>query len=316
MPELPDIEVYREAIERRVAGSTLARIAIRGPSVLWSVEPSPDDALGARVHAVRRLGKRVVLAVERDLFIVIHLMIAGRFAWRDGPPPPRARADLAAFDFTSGPGAPRGTLTLTEAGKAKRASIHVVRGESALAAHHAGGLDVLAAAPGDFAAAIRREDRTLKRALTDPRLLDGIGNAYSDEILHAARLSPLRRTSQLDPAEIALLHDAARRTLLEWTTRLRQRLGLDRPGPGRFPRPADVTAFRPDFAVHGRFAQPCPVCTTRVQRIVRGEHETNYCPRCQTGGKVLADRSLSRLLKDDWPARVEDWESGPPPPPA
>jgi formamidopyrimidine-DNA glycosylase len=245
---------------------------------------------------VRRLGKRIVWELEGELFAVVHLMIAGRWHWK----PPGAtligKQSLAAFDF------PTGTLTLTEAGSKKRASLHLVRGERELARHDPGGLEPLQADAATFLAAMRAENHTLKRALTDPRLLSGIGNAYSDEILHAARLSPLALTQKLDEEQLLRLFAAVRRTLETWTARLRSEAGSS--------FPEKVTAFRPGMAVHGRFRQPCPTCGTEVQRIVYAENETNYCPRCQTGGKLLADRSLSRLLKDDWPRTMEEWEAG------
>jgi formamidopyrimidine-DNA glycosylase len=247
---------------------------------------------------VRRLGKRIVLELEDEpegpLFVVVHLMIAGRFRWRERGSKPPGRIGLASFDFSTG------TLHLTEAGTKKRASIHLVRGESELAKHDPGGIDVLASDLAAFRAALQRENHTLKRALTDPRAFSGIGNAYSDEILHAARLSPLRWTSQLDEDEIARLHEATKSVLSSWSERLLAEASE------RFPE--DVTAFRPGMAVHGRYREPCPVCGTAVQRILHAEHEIDYCPRCQTGGKLLADRALSRLLKGDWPKTIDEWE--------
>jgi formamidopyrimidine-DNA glycosylase len=294
VPELPDVTVYVEALERRIAGATLERIALASPFLLRSVEPPPESAAGKRVVGLRRLGKRIVVELEGELFLVLHLMIAGRLHWRGRGTKPPGGAALAAFEFSSG------TLVLTEAGTRKRASLHVVRGEEALARHDPGGIDVLASDLATFRAALTRENHTLKRALTDPRAFSGIGNAYSDEILHAARLSPLRWTSQLDAEEIERLHAAARETLREWIERLR-----DQTGEGF---PEHVTAFRPEMAVHGKYRQLCPACGTAVQRIVHAESEIDYCPRCQTGGRLLADRALSRLLKGDWPRTIEEWE--------
>ena len=303
MPELPDITVYVEALSARVAGRTLERVRIKSPFVLRTVEPAVEHAAGRKVQEVFRLGKRVVLGLERDLFLVVHLMIAGRLRWWDAPHVWKpGRIDVAAFEFDSG------LLVLTEASMKKRASLHVVQGREGVLAMHAGGVGVFASGAAEFGAAIRRENRTLKRALTDPRIVDGIGNAYSDEILHAARLSPLKLTGSMTPDEVARLHQAAARLLTEWTARLRKDFGMDGAGPGRFPGPGQITAFRPDFAVHGRYNKPCPVCGARVQRIVYAENETNYCPGCQTGGRVLADRSLSRLLKEDWPRTLEELE--------
>jgi len=294
MPELPDIVVYLESLHRRATGQLLEKVRLTSPFLLRSVEPPLARAEGKTVQGLRRLGKRIVFALEDDLFLVLHLMIAGRLHWKTRGAKPPGKIGLAAFDFGTG------TLVLTEAGSRKRASLHVVQGESNLAEHDPGGLEVLDADFSAFRAALRRENHILKRALTDPRLLSGIGNAYSDEILHRARLSPLTWTSRLSEAETARLFDAVRTTLGEWVKRLRADAG------DGFPE--KVTAFRPDMAVHGRFGQPCPVCGTAVQRIVYADNETNYCPRCQTGGKVLADRSLSRLLKDDWPHSIEELE--------
>ena len=291
MPELPDIALYLHALTARVVGARLERLRIASPFLLRTADPPVADLSGRTIHDVRRLGKRIVLALEEELFIVLHLMIAGRLHWKPvGAPIPR-RAGLAAFDF------PHGTLLLTEAGTKHRASLHVLRGGRALAAHDPGGLDVLGATLEQFRAALTRESHTLKRALTDPRLLDGIGNAYSDEILHAARLSPLRLTAQLTLEESERLFRAARETLAAWTERLRVETG------DAFPE--KVTAFRDGMAVHGRFRKPCPVCGSPVQRIRYAEHEVNYCATCQTGGRLLADRSLSRLLKQDWPRSLD-----------
>jgi formamidopyrimidine-DNA glycosylase len=295
MPELPDIVVYLECLERRVAGRPLQKVRLASPFLLRSVEPPLAQAEGKTVRGLRRLGKRIVFELEGDLFLVLHLMIAGRLHWKAARAKPPGRVGLAAFDF------PGGTLILTEAGTKKRASLHLVRGEDRLAEHEPGGLEVLDADLGAFRGALRRENHTLKRALTDPHLFSGIGNAYSDEILHRARLSPLTWTSRLSDGEVARLFDAARAVLREWLDRLRAEAG------DGFPE--KVTAFREGMAVHGRFGRPCPVCGTAVQRIVYADNETNYCPRCQTDGQVLADRSLSRLLKGDWPRSVEEWES-------
>ena len=294
MPELPDVAVYVACLERRLAGATLERLRIASPFLLRSVDPPPAAAEGRALAGVRRLGKRIVLELEGELFLVVHLMIAGRLRWRDPGAAIPARRGLAAFDFAAG------SVLLTEEGTKKRASLHVVAGRAGLAAHDRGGLDVLGAPHAAFAAALRRENHTLKRALTDPRILDGIGNAYSDEILHAARLSPLAWTARLDDAELERLHAAARATLEHWIARLAAEVG------DGFPE--KVTAFREGMAVHGRYREPCPVCAAPVQRIVYADNETNYCARCQTGGKLLADRALSRLLKDDWPRTLDELE--------
>ncbi len=294
MPELPDVVVYIEALAPRVVGRSLDRVRLASPFFLRSVDPPVHEAEGRTVVGLRRLGKRIAIELEDELFLVLHLMIAGRLHWR----PPRARitgkVGLAALDFAGS------TLVVTEASSRKRASLHLARGTAGLAAHDPGGLEVLDAGRDAFAAALTRERHTVKRALTDPRLLSGIGNAYSDEILHRARLSPVRLTSQLNEDEMTRLHDATRATLLEWTDRLRREAGAG--------FPEKVTAFREGMAVHGRYRQPCPVCGSPVQRIRYAENETNYCARCQTGGTLLADRSLSRLLKSDWPRRLEDLE--------
>lgn len=294
MPELPDIEAYRAALDARIAGATLVELRIAHPFLLRSVEPAPSALAGARVAAIERLGKRLVLAFDGELSAVLHLMIAGRLHWRDARKPLRSRAELAAFDFE------RGSLVLTEAGTKRRAALWLVEGPAALAAHDPGGLEPLTATPARFAEALTRENHTLKRALADPHLFSGIGNAYSDEILHAAGLSPLALTQRLAPAEIARLHAAVVATLTTWTER------LVREARAQFPE--RVTAFRPEFAVHGRFRQPCPACGSAVQRIAYAEHECNYCARCQTEGRLLADRALSRLLKQDWPRTLEEWE--------
>jgi len=293
VPELPDIEVYVRCLERRVIPVMLRRVSIRSPFVLRSVDPTAEEVEARRVTGVRRLGKRVVIELEGDRFIVIHLMIAGRLHWHGDGAPPRGKNTLASWTFDSG------TMSLSEAGTQRRASIHFVRGRDHIAQHDPGGVEPLACTLFEFIAALRRESRTIKRALTDPSTISGIGNAYSDEILHRARMSPLARTRGLSDEAISNLFLAVRETLTEWTERLRAEAGDD--------WPRRVTAFRPEMAVHGRFGKPCPVCGSKVQRLVRAENEVNYCPTCQTGGKVLRDRSLSRLLRDEWPDRAEDW---------
>ncbi len=295
MPELPDVEVYVEALRDRVVGEPLARIRLGSPFLLRTVEPPLSAFEGKRVTAVSRLGKRVVLELEGDLFLAIHLMIAGRLHWKAPGAKLPGRAGLAALDF------PAGTLTLTEAGTKRRAALHAAAGRAALAALDRGGIEPLRATPEAFRDALRRENHTLKRALTDPRLLAGIGGAYADEILHRACLSPLQLTSRLDDGEVERLRLATCSVLSEWTERLRREAG------GEFPE--GVTAFREGMAVHGRHRQPCPACGTAVQRIVHAANETDYCPRCQTGGRILSDRSLARLLKDDWPRTVEEMEA-------
>jgi formamidopyrimidine-DNA glycosylase len=294
MPELPNILVYLAALEPRIVGERLERVRLASPFLLRSVEPPLDAVVGREVVGLRRIGKRIVLAFPGEVFLLIHLMIAGRLHWKAVGAKIPGKIGLAAFDF------PRGTLTLTEAGTKRRASLHLARGEAALRAHDPGGLEVLEADPGAFARAVRDERHTLKRVLTDPRILSGIGNAFSDEILHRARLSPVRLADQLTDAEVAALHAATRDVVREWTERLGREAGEG--------FPESVTAFHPAMAVHGRYGQPCPVCGAPVQRIVHAENETNYCPRCQTGGKLLADRALSRLLKQDWPRTLEEWE--------
>jgi formamidopyrimidine-DNA glycosylase len=294
MPELPDITVYLDCLRPRIQGEVVEKIDVASPFLLRTVEPAPEELEGRRVDELLRLGKRIVWRLNGDLYVVLHLMIAGRLHWKPPGAKVLGKIGLAAFRF------PTGTLVLTEAGSKRRASLHLVRGAEALAQHDPGGLDVFAADLDAFIAALTRENHTLKRAMTDPRLLSGIGNAYSDEILHAAHLSPLALTHRLNSDEIARLFAATRETLAQWTARLRQETG------NGFPQ--GVTAFREGMAVHGRFGKPCPVCGSAVQRIVYAENETNYCPRCQTGGRVLADRSLSRLLKDDWPRTLEELE--------
>ena len=294
MPELPDVTVYIEALHARIAGATLERVRLASPFVLRSVDPPLAEAGGRTVRGLRRVGKRIAIALDGDLFLVIHLMIAGRLHWKPAGTRPPGKIGLAAVDFSTG------TVTLTEAGTKRRAAMHLVRGGDALAALDAGGLEVLGADLAAFADALTSESHTLKRALTDPRILSGIGNAYSDEILHRARLSPVKLTRHLSDEEIARLFGACRDTLTDWIDRLRAAAGPD--------FPEGVTAFRPDMAVHGRFGKPCPVCGTPVQRIVHAENETNDCARCQTGGRLLADRALSRLLKQDWPRTLEELE--------
>ena len=295
MPELPDLTVYIEALERRVLGRPIEKIRLASPFVLRSVSPSVGEVIGKKVVRIERLGKRIIFVLEDDLFAVVHLMVAGRFQWKDEPGAKvPGKLGLLAIDF------PNGTLLLTEASTKKRASLHLARGRAALEAFSRGGLEPIGSSVAAFAEALRRERHTLKRALTDPRLFAGIGNAYSDEILHRAKMSPVTRTDRLDDVAIAVLHDATLAVLDEWTRRLR-----DETGEGF---PTKVTAFRPEMAVHGKYGQPCPVCGTKVQRIVYAENESNYCPRCQTGGKLLADRSLSRLLKENWPRTIEELE--------
>ena len=295
MPELPDIVVYLDALAPRIVGQPLERARVTSPLLLRTADPPLPTAVGKTVTGLRRLGKRIVWEMEDQLFLVFHLMIAGRFKWRKRAAKPPGKIGLATFDF------PSGTLLLTEASKKHRASLHVLRGPAALAAHNPGGLDVLAADLAAFKAALQRESHTVKRALTDPRLFDGIGNAYSDEILHAAKLSPFQLTGRLGDEETARLYHAARRTLFGWIERLRTETGSE--------FPEKVTAFRSGMAVHGRYKHPCPVCGSPVQRIRYAENEANYCATCQTGGRVLADRALSRLLRDDWPRSLEEWKA-------
>ena len=291
MPELPDLTVYLEALQQRLVGRRLERVLIVSPFLLRTAVPPVQAAERRCVTEVRRLGKRLVIGLEGDLWLVFHLMIAGRLHWYDRGTTPSKRSAQARLEFDNG------VLTLTEAGSKRRASLHLVRGEEALRRQDPGGIEVLESSLEQFAAQLRSENHTLKRALTDPKLFSGIGNAYSDEILHAARLSPVMLTSRIDDAETARLYAAIREQLEFWSERLRREAGA------KFPE--KVTAFRKDMAVHGRFRQPCPVCGTPVQRIRYAENETNYCARCQTGGRLLADRSLSRLLKDDWPRDID-----------
>ena len=294
MPELPDITVYLEALEPRISGERLEAVRVTSPFLVRTFEPPLEEVHGKRVRELRRFGKRIVIGLEDDYWLILHLMIAGRLHWK----PPKfklsGKSALAAFDF------PLGSVTLTEAGSKRRASLHLVQGETALAQHQRGGLEVLTASLDDFQAALVRRNHTIKRALTDPSLFSGIGNSYSDEILHRARMSPFVQTQKLSKADIARLHHAVQTVMQEWIDRLRAQAG------GKFPE--HVTAFRPEMAVHGRFGLPCPDCKSKVQRIIYAENETNYCPKCQTGGQILADRSLSRLLKDDWPRTIEELE--------
>jgi formamidopyrimidine-DNA glycosylase len=292
MPELPDITVYIEALASRVVGQPLERVRIAKPFLLRSVDPPLSAASGRRVTGIRRMGKRIVLEMEDDLFLVIHLMIAGRLRWVPSGGKVPGKIGLAAFDF------PNGTLILTEAGSKRRASLWLVRGEHSLEQFERGGLEVLTSDLSQFRERLIGENHTLKRSLTDPRLFSGIGNAYSDEILHRAQLSPIKHTRRLDDGEISRLFDATRAVLTEWTERLRQE------SKGDFP--TRVTAFRDEMAVHGKFGKPCPVCGTAVQRIRYADNETNYCPHCQTADRLLADRALSRLLKEDWPRSIDE----------
>jgi formamidopyrimidine-DNA glycosylase len=294
MPELPDVTVYIEALSERVLNQPIQRIRIGSPFIVRSFDPRISAAEGKTVLALRRVGKRIVFDLEDDLFLIVHLMIAGRFHWKPKGAKIARKYGQAAFDFANG------TLLLTEAGTKKRASIYLVRGEAALREHDPGGLEVLDANISSFREALTRENHTLKRTLTDPHIFSGIGNAYSDEILHRASLSPIRMTQRMTDSEIEKLYRAVRESLAEWVERLRKERGSG--------FPEKVTAFRPDMAVHGKYGKPCPVCGSPVQRIVHAENETNYCARCQTGGKLLADRSLSRLLKEDWPRNLEELE--------
>jgi formamidopyrimidine-DNA glycosylase len=293
MPELPDIVVYLEALATRILGKPLEALRIRSPFLVRSVDPPISAAVGRRVTGLTRMGKRIVIGLDGDLSLVLHLMIAGRLRWKARGAALPGRIGLAAFDF------PDGTLLLTEAGTRRRASLHLVRGAAALAEHARGGLEVLETTPEAFRAALRREHHTLKRALTDPGILSGVGNAFSDEILHAAKLSPFALSSSLSDAELDRLYAATRSTLVTWIERLREETGEG--------FPEKVTAFREGMAVHGRYRKPCPVCGSPVQRIRYAENEVNYCATCQTGGKIYADRALSRLLKEDWPRSLEEW---------
>ncbi|MBA3460950.1 MAG: formamidopyrimidine-DNA glycosylase [Deltaproteobacteria bacterium] len=294
MPELPDVAIYVERLAALTLGKPLEGMRIASPFVLRTVSPSPKELAGAVVESIERLGKRIVIGVAGDRYLVIHLMIAGRLRWKKRGEKVPAKVGLVGFDF------PNGTLVFTEASPKKRASLHLVAGRAGLAEFDRGGLDVFASSQDEFAERLRSERHTIKRSLTDPTLFDGIGNAYSDEILHAAKLSPFRMTSSITDDEIAVLHRACIDVLMLWTQRTRDEVGDGFPDK--------VTAFRPDMAVHGKYGQPCPVCATKVQRIVYADNEANYCPTCQTEGRLLADRSLSRLLKEDWPKTLEELE--------
>jgi formamidopyrimidine-DNA glycosylase len=295
VPELPDVTVYVEAVAKRIVGHPLLELEILNPFVLRSVEPGREAFVGKQVIRTSRLGKRIVLEFEDELFAVMHLMIAGRLHWLAPGTKLHKQRTLLAWVFK------HGILQLTEAGSKRRASLYLVRGRLPLADHDPGGLEVASLTVEQFAAALRAQNHTLKRALTDPRVFDGIGNSYSDELLHAAKLSPIKLTSKLDDDEVARLHEACVAGLADWTERLRESYG------DAFPE--HVSSFHPDMAVHGKYGQPCPVCGEPIQRIVYASHETNYCPGCQTGGKLLADRGLSRLLKQDWPRSLEELES-------
>jgi formamidopyrimidine-DNA glycosylase len=295
VPELPDVELYLHALGPRVLGQRIEAVRIGNPFIVRTFDPPITAIVGLTVNTLRRLGKRIVFGLDEDLFVIVHLMIAGRFRWRERGAAIPGKVGLLAFDFT------RGTLLLTEQGSKRQASVHVVRGASAVADHDPGGLEVLTTDLAGFAQRLTAENHTLKRALTDPRIFSGIGNAYSDEILHAARLSPMKQTASLGDDEVERLFHFVRKTLTAWAERLREETGAD--------FPEKVTAFRPDMAVHGKFGKPCPVCGEPVQRIVYAHNEANYCARCQTGGRLLSDRALSRLLGQDWPRTLEEMES-------
>ncbi len=297
MPELPDITLYIEALQSRIAGKRLEKIRLASPFLLRTVDPPIARAEGKLVIALHHIGKQIVWELEEEYFLVFHLMIAGRFHWKKRGAAIGGKGPLAAFDL------PDGSVVLTEAASKKRASLHIVRGKDALRQFERGGIELFESSLASFRTSLLAENHTLKRALTDPRLFSGIGNAYSDEILHRAHLSPLQKTKNLSPAEIERLHRSALAVMEEWITRLRAE------SKGEFPE--KVTAFRPGMAVHGKFGKPCPVCGSAIQRIVYAENECDYCPRCQTGGKILADRSLSRLLKEDWPSTIEELEANP-----
>ena len=294
VPELPDVVTYIEALTPRVVGQPLERVRIGNPFVIRSIEPAPSELHGRTVLGLQRMGKRIIFALDTDLFVVVHLMIAGRFRWRPAGAAIPGKVGLLAFDF------PTGTLLLTEAGSKRQASVHIVRGRAGLAEFERGGLEVLETDLPAFAERLTRTNHTLKRSLTDPHIFSGIGNAYSDEILHAARLSPMKQTASLSEHEIARLFDATQRVLTAWIERTRKEVG------DGFPE--KVTAFRNGMAVHGRYGQPCPVCSSPIQRIVYAQNECNYCARCQTEGRLLSDRALSRLLKQDWPKTLDEME--------
>jgi formamidopyrimidine-DNA glycosylase len=294
MPELPDVELYVHALSARVIGQPLERIRLGNPFIVRTIEPPPAALAGKKVREIRRMGKRIVIGLDDDLWIVIHLMIAGRLRWRERGAAIPGKVGLAAFDF------PPGTVIFTEAGSRRQASIHIVRGAPAVEAMNPGGIEIAATSLETFGARLRDENHTLKRVLTDPHVFSGIGNAFSDEILHAARMSPLKLSQSLSDEEVEVLYHATRDVLAAWTTRLREETG------GEFPE--KVTAFREGMAVHGRYGKPCPVCGAPVQRIVYARNEANYCSRCQTGGRLLSDRALSRLLREDWPKTLEELE--------
>jgi formamidopyrimidine-DNA glycosylase len=295
VPELPDVELYLHALIPRVIGQRIEGVRLGNPFIVRTFDPPATAIVGQTVNTLRRLGKRIVFGLDDGLFVIVHLMIAGRFRWRERGAAIPGKVGLLAFDFTSG------TLLLTEQGSKRRASVHVVRGEAAVAEHDPGGLEVLTTDLAGFAQRLSAENHTLKRALTDPRIFSGIGNAYSDEILHAAQLSPMKQTATLTDEDVERLFHFVRETLERWAERLKEETGAD--------FPEKVTAFRPDMAVHGKFGKPCPVCGEPVQRIVYAHNEANYCARCQTGGRLLSDRSLSRLLGRDWPRTLEDMET-------
>lgn len=322
MPELPDVTVYVDCLKARVVGALLAKVRVKSPFLLRTFEPPAEHVEGRRVVSVERLGKRIVFEFEsrtadaptvlRGPLLVLHLMIAGRLLWKAPGAKPGGKIDLASFEFEGGP--EPGVLVLTEAGSKKRTAMHVFESRAAMMTDvsvNRGGLEPMTCSLSDFAAAMRQENRTVKRVLTSPTLFSGIGNAYSDEILHAAKMSPFKKSAMLDDEETARLHGAVVTMLEKWTRELRAEFGLDPEtggGKGRFPGVGQITAFRPGFSVHGKFGKPCPVCGTKVQRVVFAENEMNYCPTCQTEGRVLADRSMSRLLRDEWPKTVEELE--------
>lgn len=306
MPELPDLTVYKEAVSRRIAGARLVDASVRSPFLLRTFEPPLEAVVGDTVDRVSLCGKRIAIHLVRGPILCLHLMIAGRLLYKPPGAKPKGKIDLASFEF-DGPQA--GTLILTEASQQKRAALHVLPDAAALAAMHPGGVDPLNASTAEIDRALTAEDRTVKRVLTDQRRFAGIGNAYSDEILHWARVSPLRRTGSLSERDRGALHTAIPDVIRHWTSRLIAEFSLDGASPGRFPGPGEITAFRPDFAVHGRYGKPCPTCGAPVQRLIRADNEVNYCAVCQNDGRILADRSMSRLLRDDWPRSIEEWEA-------